>query len=377
MLLYTDLLPSMLCLLLQVCCCTPQVSYLQCFVLCPRYVAEHHRSLTFNALSFAPGMLLYTTDLLPSMLCPLPQVCCCAPQISYLQCFVFCPRYVAVHHRSLTFNALSFAPGMLLYTTDLLPSMLCPLPQVCCCTPQIPYLQCFVLCPRYVAVHHRSLTFNALSFAPGMLLYTTDLLPSMLCPLPQVCCCTPQITYLQCLVLWPRYAAVHHRSLTFNALSFAPGMLLYTTDHLPSMLSPLTQVCCCTPQISYLQCFVFCPRYAAVHHRSLTFNALSFDPGMLLYTTDLLPSMLCPLTQVCCCTPQISYLECFVLVLGYVDIDRLFHEQISGQGSDLVMVDMFHHLIQQPCVHLVISSVLLRFLASTRHYLVLKEKVDM
>ena len=287
----------MLCPLTQVCCCTPQISYLQCFVFCPRYVAVHYRSLTFNALSFDPGMLLYT-DLLPSMLCLLLQVCCCTPQISYLQCFVLWPRYAAVH-RSLTFNALSFAPGMLLYTIDLLPSMLCPLTQVCCCT-QISYLQCFVFCSRYVAVHHRSLTFNALSFDPGMLLYT-DLLPSMLCLLPQVCCCTPQISYLQCFVLWPRYAAVH-RSLTFNALSFAPGMLLYTIDLLPSMLCPLTQVCCCT-QISYLQCFVFCSRYVAVHHRSLTFNALSFDPGMLLYTIDLLPSMLCLLPQVCCCTP--------------------------------------------------------------------------
>ena len=146
-------------------------------------MVKAHVSLTFNALPFAPGMLLYITDLSPSMLCPLPWVC----------------YYTS--HVSLTFNALPFASGMLLYTTDLLPSIICALPQVCCCRPQISHLQLYVLCLMYVAVHHRYLTFNALSFVLDMLLYTTDLLLSILCPLPQVCCCTPHISYLQCFVL--------------------------------------------------------------------------------------------------------------------------------------------------------------------------------
>ena len=88
------------------------------------------------------------------------------------------------------------------------------------------------------------------------------------------------------------------------------------------------------------------------HPRSLTLNVLSMSLVMLLYTD--------------------SYLESFVFFLSYAAVHRLWNLQISGEGSDLVMVDVFHHLVQQPLVHLLIS-VVLRLLAASRHFLRLSE----
>ena len=81
--------------------------------------------------------------------------------------------------------------------------------------------------------------------------------------------------------------------------------------------------------------------------RSLTLNALPLSLGILLYTD--------------------SYLESVVFFLSYVAVYRLWNSQISGQGSDLVMVDVFHHLVQQPFIHFALSAVL-RLLTSSRHY---------